>query len=128
MRREDPPSPEGELQLSAADLVWWTGVFKALGDPVRLQLLIHLAALRGGPEVPVHEISDVGVSQPTVSHHLKRLREMGLVGCRREGRIVYYFLGPEVRSILMQILHREQAEAGKWPAVRQAQGAGPAPL
>ncbi|MFC9915810.1 ArsR/SmtB family transcription factor [Streptomyces sp. NPDC127197] len=103
--------PEEHLQLSAADMAWWSSVFKTLGDPVRLQLLIQLAAQRGA-EVPVHDIGDVAVSQSTVSHHLKRLRSIGLVESRREGRVVYYRVNDGVRSALTQILRqRDQAEA-----------------
>lgn len=41
----DPGDDVACFQLSAADAVWWASVFKTLGDPVRLQLLVHLAAL-----------------------------------------------------------------------------------
>ncbi|MFD4344107.1 ArsR/SmtB family transcription factor [Streptomyces coelicoflavus] len=93
------------LELSTADMVWWSNVFKALGDPVRLQLLMKLAEQSGG-EAPVHELADVGVSPATVSHHLKRLRCIGLIESRRDGRLVYYKLGAGVRAALMQILHQ----------------------
>ncbi|MGW3647555.1 ArsR/SmtB family transcription factor [Streptomyces sp. NPDC000878] len=120
------PADDGEcFQLSAADAVWWASVFKTLGDPVRLQLLVHLAALRGA-EVAAHDICDAGVAQSTVSHHLKRLRSMGLVENRREGRIVYYRMGAGVRSALMQILHQGgQADAPMISPVPGAQGSGP---
>jgi ArsR family transcriptional regulator len=93
------------LELSAADMVWWSNVFKTLGDPVRLQLLMQLAE-RAGAEAAVHELADVGVSPATVSHHLKRLRRIGLIESRRDGRLVYYRLGEGVRAALMQILHQ----------------------
>ncbi|MFF8481903.1 ArsR/SmtB family transcription factor [Streptomyces antibioticus] len=103
---------QGEcLQLSEEDTAWWASVFKTLGDPVRLQLLVRLAALKGA-EVPVHELCNVQVSASTVSHHLKRLRCMGLIESRRDGRVIYYRLGHGVRAALLQILHqKEQAEA-----------------
>lgn len=82
----------------------WAAIFKTLGDPVRLRLLMRLAALRGA-EVPVHEICDVGVSLPTVSHHLKRLREAGLVQSRRSGRVVYYRVTTDRWVSLSKILH-----------------------
>lgn len=93
------------LELSAADMVWWSNVFKTLGDPVRLQLLMQLAE-RAGAETAVHELADVGVSLATVSHHLKRLRRIGLIESRRDGRLVYYRLGEGARAALMQILHQ----------------------
>lgn len=106
MRHEhaDSACDEECLRLSSTEAAHWADIFKTLGDPVRLRLLMHLAAQHGA-EVPVHEICDVGVSQPTVSHHLKRLKCAGLVECRREGRIVYYRMTDEVRHTLMQIVH-----------------------
>ncbi|WP_329553632.1 ArsR/SmtB family transcription factor [Streptomyces sp. NBC_00696] len=107
----DPAHDEEDLQLSSADMAWWSNVFKTLGDPVRLQLLVHLAA-QGGAEVAVHDICDTGVAQSTVSHHLKRLRSIGLVENRRDGRVVYYRVGSGVRSALAQILRqRDRADA-----------------
>ncbi|MEV8320468.1 metalloregulator ArsR/SmtB family transcription factor [Streptomyces sp. NPDC059900] len=122
----DPGENVECFQLSAADAVWWADVFKTLGDPVRLQLLVHLAALKGA-EVAAHDICDVGVAQSTVSHHLKRLRCMGLVENRREGRIVYYRMGAGVRSALMQILQRDQVDAPVIPSMPGAQDSGPLP-
>lgn len=63
-------------------------MFRALGDPVRLRLLSLIAAQ---DEVCVCDLTGaVEVSAPTVSHHLKVLREAGLVQSRRRGTWVYY--------------------------------------
>lgn len=106
MCHKDAAACDGScLTLSTADTAWWSSVFKTLGDPVRLQLLMRLAE-RQGAEAAVHELADVGVSLATVSHHLKRLRCIGLIESRREGRLVYYRLGAEVRTALMHILHQ----------------------
>lgn len=64
-------------------------VFKALSDPVRLRLYTRIASCGG--ETCVCDIQDVGVSQPTVSHHLRKLREAGLIDCERRGTWVYYW-------------------------------------
>ena len=61
-------------------------MFKALGDPVRLRLFSNIASSAGG-EACVCDIQDVGVSQPTVSHHLKKLREAGLLESERRGTL-----------------------------------------
>lgn len=61
---------------------------KALADPVRLRLYSRIAAAPGS--VCVCEIQDVGVSQPTVSHHLRKLREAGLIESERRGSWVHY--------------------------------------
>jgi ArsR family transcriptional regulator len=66
------------------------GVFKALSDPVRLRLLSMIASRAGG-EVCVCELTpEFGVSEPTISHHLKVLRDAGLVTSQRRASWVYY--------------------------------------
>lgn len=77
-------------------------MFKALGDPVRLQLV---AALARADETCVCDLTPlVDVSAPTVSHHLKILREVGLVECERRGTWVYYRLRPGVLGGLATLL------------------------
>jgi ArsR family transcriptional regulator len=69
-------------------------VFKALGDPTRVQLLSIVAAHDGG-EACVCDLTDpVGLSQPTVSHHLKILVDAGLLTREQRGRWAYYSLVP----------------------------------
>ncbi len=70
-------------------------VFKALGDPVRLRLLSMIASRAGG-EVCVCDLTPAfDLSQPTISHHLKLLRQAGLIDCERRGTWVYYWLLPD---------------------------------
>jgi ArsR family transcriptional regulator len=86
---------------AAADLA---AGFKALGDPVRLRLLSLIAA-RGGGEVCVCELTDAfRVKGPTISHHLKVLREAGLIDCERRGTWVYYWIVPAGLVPLSQLL------------------------
>src|ERR1700710_1343550 len=74
-------------------------IAKALGDPVRLQLV----AVMGKPAgtacvcelVPLFDLS-----QPTVSHHLKVLRQAGIVGSEREGLWAYYYVIPNALADL----------------------------
>jgi ArsR family transcriptional regulator len=69
-------------------------VAKALGDPVRLQLVDVLRKHAG--KVCVCELVPLfDLSQPTVSHHLKVLREAGLVASERQGLWAYYYVIPE---------------------------------
>src|SRR2546423_9902562 len=69
-------------------------VAKALGDPVRLQLIDVLRKHAG--KVCVCELVPLfDLSQPTVSHHLKVLREAGLVGSERQGLWAYYYVNPD---------------------------------
>ena len=69
-------------------------VAKALGDPVRLQLVDVLRKHAG--KVCVCELVPLfDLTQPTVSHHLKVLRDAGLVGSEREGLWAYYYVVPD---------------------------------
>jgi ArsR family transcriptional regulator, arsenate/arsenite/antimonite-responsive transcriptional repressor len=69
-------------------------VAKALGDPVRVQLVDVLR--RDAGKVCVCELVPLfDLSQPTVSHHLKVLRDAGLVGSERRGLWAYYYVNPE---------------------------------
>jgi ArsR family transcriptional regulator, arsenate/arsenite/antimonite-responsive transcriptional repressor len=70
-------------------------VAKALGDPIRMQLVDVLRKHAG--KVCVCELVPLfDLSQPTVSHHLKVLREAGLVGSERRSLWAYYYVNPEV--------------------------------
>ncbi|MFD6026803.1 ArsR/SmtB family transcription factor [Streptomyces griseoluteus] len=81
-------------------------VFKALGDPVRLRLLSMIASRAGG-EVCVCDLTPAfELSQPTISHHLKLLRQAGLIDCERRGTWVYYWLVPEMTDRLAGVLTR----------------------
>lgn len=68
-------------------------IAKALGDPVRLQLVDVLRRHAG--KVCVCELVPLfDLSQPTVSHHLKVLRDAGIVGSERDGLWAYYYVVP----------------------------------
>jgi ArsR family transcriptional regulator len=80
-------------------------IAKALGDPVRVQLVDVLRKHAG--EVCVCELVPLfDLSQPTVSHHLKVLREAGLVGSERRGLWAYYYVIPDALKELSQWLSR----------------------
>jgi ArsR family transcriptional regulator len=69
-------------------------VAKALGDPIRLQLVDVLRKHAG--KVCVCELVPLfDISQPTLSHHLKRLRDAGIVDSERRGLWAYYYVKPE---------------------------------
>ena len=69
-------------------------VAKALGDPIRLQLVDVLRKHAG--KVCVCELTPLfEVGQPTVSHHLKVLRDAGIVDSERQGLWAYYYVLPE---------------------------------
>ncbi|MEP7193075.1 MAG: metalloregulator ArsR/SmtB family transcription factor [Actinomycetota bacterium] len=85
----------------AADLA---RMFRALGDPVRLQLLSRVASHAGG-EACVCDLSvGLDLTQPTISHHLKVLRQAGLLECERRGTWVYYWVVPAALARLSSVL------------------------
>ncbi|MEU1178101.1 metalloregulator ArsR/SmtB family transcription factor [Streptomyces sp. NPDC005820] len=96
-------------EARAADLA---KIFKALGDPVRLRLLSMIASRSGG-EVCVCDLTPAfDLSQPTISHHLKLLRQAGLIDCERRGTWVYYWVLPGTLDRLSAFLTTTQkAEA-----------------
>jgi len=70
-------------------------VLAALADPVRLRMVSMLAAAPDGSACGCDLEDPLGLSQPTVSHHLKVLREAGLIEGERRGRWIHYSLIPE---------------------------------
>jgi len=92
----DEPLDETE----AAQLAEWYAV---LADPTRLRLLSLIAAT-GEACAACDLVEPLGVSQPTVSHHLKVLRDAGLVESQKRGRWVYYHPIPERLSILSRAI------------------------
>jgi ArsR family transcriptional regulator len=78
--------------------------FKALGDPVRLQLLSALIRAPEGQVCACDLVEPTGKSQPTVSHHLKVLREAGLVSATRQGINIWYAVVPAQLEALRQVL------------------------
>ncbi|HLU55056.1 MAG TPA: metalloregulator ArsR/SmtB family transcription factor [Pseudonocardia sp.] len=84
-------------------------VFKALGDPARLRLLSLIASHEGG-EACVCELSGVfDLSGPTISHHLKVLREAGLIAGERRGTWIYYRVLPDALAGLAGVLDTGRA-------------------
>jgi ArsR family transcriptional regulator len=74
-------------------------LFKAIADPYRLRMLATLA--RASEEVCVCDFTDaLPLNQPTVSHHLRILREAGLVTCERRGTWVYYQLAHDALDVI----------------------------
>lgn len=88
--------------VTAADAARLAPMFKALGDPVRLQMVSMIAAVS---ELCVCDITPAfELSSGTISHHLKTLREAGIVDCERRGTFVYYWIKPEALAALSALL------------------------
>jgi ArsR family transcriptional regulator len=78
--------PEGAERMGA--------IAKALGDPIRMQL-VDVLRKHAGKACVCELVPLFDLSQPTVSHHLKVLREAGIVGSERRGLWAYYYVNPE---------------------------------
>ncbi len=80
--------------IERAEAERMAGVAKALGDPIRMQLVDVLRKHAG--KVCVCELVPLfDLSQSTVSHHLKVLRDAGIVGSERKGLWAYYYVNPD---------------------------------
>lgn len=79
-------------------------VFKALADPTRIRLVQYLAASGGGTACACHLPAALGISQPTLSFHMKKLHEAGVVHRSRRGRWVHYTVRPEIVSAAREFL------------------------
>jgi ArsR family transcriptional regulator, arsenate/arsenite/antimonite-responsive transcriptional repressor len=96
--------PTRDAPLGAADARTLADGFAALGDPVRLQLLGLIAGGEDDGVCVCDLVEPVGKSQPTVSHHLKTLRDANLIVGDRRGTWVYYRIVPEQLALLRAAL------------------------
>jgi ArsR family transcriptional regulator len=89
-------SPIAETPLDKEQASDLARMFKALSDPVRLRILSRITSAPDG-EICVCDVTggDIDVSGPTISHHLRVLREAGLIEGERRGTWVYYRPVPE---------------------------------
>lgn len=86
------PIAGGLTGTEAEDLA---AMLKVLADPARIRIVSMLATVEDG-EVCVCDLTDpLGLSQPTVSHHMKQLREAGFIESERRGKWVYHRLVPD---------------------------------
>ena len=78
-------------------------VFKALADPARVRIL-NMLATSGEPVCVCNLITPLGLSQPTVSHHLKKLTDAGLLEREQRGKWAYFSLKPEAVDTLAVVV------------------------
>ena len=96
-------SPLQREALSAGDAQTLARTLKALADPTRLRL-VSLVAAHGGEACVCDLTEPVGLSQPTVSHHLKVLVDAGLMSRDKRGVWAYYALVPGALDALAAVL------------------------
>jgi ArsR family transcriptional regulator, arsenate/arsenite/antimonite-responsive transcriptional repressor len=97
-------APLQAAPLDAEDAGELARRFAALADPVRLRLLSLLATTPDGAVCACDLVEPVGKTQPTVSHHLKILREAGLVTSEKRGTNVWYAVVPAALESLRDSL------------------------
>ena len=92
----EPLSPDGAGELAA--------LFKAVADPARLRLLSLIACHPGGESCVCDLPAAFDMTAPSVSYHLKVLREAGLISSERRGTWVYYRVMPQVMARMSAVL------------------------
>ena len=97
-------APIAAERLSMADAERMSRKFAALADPVRLRILSMLATAEDGAVCEYDLVEPIGRSQPTISHHLKALKEAGLVTAQRDGKNTWYTVVPAALDALREVL------------------------
>jgi len=90
-----PVLSDDEAEATAA-------VFRALSDPARVKI-VNLLATSGEPVCVCNLIEPLGLSQPTVSHHCKRLLDVGLVDREQRSKWAYFSLRPDALHTLAAV-------------------------
>src|ERR687898_2937159 len=111
---ESPTEPLAVLQsccspvtgqvLDQADAERLAGALKAIADPARLRLISMVAASESGEVCVCDFTGPIGLSQPTVSHHLKILVDSGVLAREQRGKWAYYRLVPDALDTLGRLL------------------------
>jgi ArsR family transcriptional regulator, arsenate/arsenite/antimonite-responsive transcriptional repressor len=112
LNQEDAADPAGQgcctslacEPLSAGEAHELAPLFKAIADPVRLRLLSLIACHEGGEACVCDLTGAFELTAPTISHHLKVLREAGMIGSQRRGTWVYYWINPAALARLSALL------------------------
>jgi ArsR family transcriptional regulator len=101
------PITDTVLDEAAAERL--AGVLKALGEPTRLRLVSLIAGHQDAEACVCELTAPVGLSQPTVSHHLKTLVEAGLLERTQRGKWAYYRLVPAALAAVAGVFARQAA-------------------
>jgi ArsR family transcriptional regulator len=109
LRVEACCAPLTREPLAAAEADELAPLFKAIGDPVRLRLLSMIACHEGAEACVCDLTSAFELTAPTISHHLKVLKQAGLIDSERRGTWVYYWVNPPILTRLSAFLQPEPA-------------------
>ncbi len=96
-------APLAAAQLSDEETAATAGVFRALADPARVRI-VNALATSARPVCVCELVEPLGLSQPTVSHHLKRLVEAGLLRREERGRWAFYSLDRDAVERLVAVV------------------------
>jgi ArsR family transcriptional regulator len=103
-------TPLAAPSMSHEEAAMTATLFKALADPTRVRIVNMLAT--AGEGVCVCDLTpELGLSQPTVSHHLKKLAEAGLLQREQRGTWAFYSLDPDALSLLQSVTTFTEAVA-----------------
>jgi ArsR family transcriptional regulator, arsenate/arsenite/antimonite-responsive transcriptional repressor len=106
-------SPLAGEPIKRADAGRLAGVLKALADPARLRLLSLIQSAQDGEATVGDLTASLGLSQPTVSHHLRILTEAGLLERDKRGVFAYYRLVPSAIAAIADLLTPPRKRAKK---------------
>lgn len=95
--------------MDPSEAVRLASVAKALSDPVRFRVYAHIASSNESTVCGCHLPGELGISQPTLSHHLKKLVDVGLVDREYRGRWAHYSPRPEAVDALRKFLDEASA-------------------
>jgi ArsR family transcriptional regulator, arsenate/arsenite/antimonite-responsive transcriptional repressor len=101
-------APLGASVLSGDEAEAAAALFAALADPARVRI-VNLVATSDEPVCACHLIEPLGLSQPTVSHHLKKLVEAGLLEREQRGKWAYFSLTAEANERLAGVVDLAQS-------------------
>lgn len=93
----------GAATLSDDEVSATADVFRALGDPARVRI-VNVLATSGEPVCVCHLVEPLGLSQPTVSHHMKKLLDAGIVDREQRGKWAYFSLRAEAAEKLAAVV------------------------
>jgi ArsR family transcriptional regulator, arsenate/arsenite/antimonite-responsive transcriptional repressor len=97
-------APLRSAPLSVEDATQLSMRLKALADPARLRLVSLLLVSENGELCTCDVTEPLGLSQPTISHHFRKLTEAGLVTGERRGTWTYYRIVPEALAALAAVI------------------------
>jgi ArsR family transcriptional regulator len=101
-------APVSSVTLTEEEVDATARIFKALGDPHRVRIVNQLVNAHG-PVCVCDFTATLGISQPTVSFHLKKLLDSGLISREQRGTWAYYSIDPDAFARLREVVAMKEA-------------------